>query len=1097
MVKGQDSMPFELDSILNDKRIERLFSEEHSCALQLWLLRIEGSDFIENRVVYGRLLPYSYDNNKWSFSDNDNFKTFGSYRAQIKKINLYLKGAKAKNVIERLCSGESIRNINETCGLSFGQDKIGDLFGDVKLRHDELIYKPLAYLINQDANPMGTISSPHGGAGGLSASIVQRNKQELFVVQGDYSVNLTAMVIDQLNQDTGLKFEDRDLQRFGDIELMLLPSINEQENSLKSVRWSNDKDEVHVSITPTQIRQYTRFQFNLRIENNGQLLYSSLKIAIQDSDGNYECTFKTGAVLHSIADSISLDVYGGTNDVEDELILCDRWTSHLIREMNFQLSMVSGSSEFNKFEWLEKTVTPQMSERVAQVLSIKNNNSPMRNNVMTRKTDSWVTTNRSLRKTFDRIHPKKSDSAFFPKWGTSSGEGRLQFTEWFKALAQTNHDNSITIFDPYFEDAGLALILLSSAPNSDYTIFRTNHQKEGDTAAKGLETLLRACSHNQNLIQQKTVNIYGVSDGSLHDRYILVTDGYGLPVKGYHLSNSFQSANENFPLLITPIPTDVLYKVVEYKNNLLSASKEKISHLYNSKTCEFNAVPSGKSDDLFDSDVIGNILSHWLNEPLLRGLKGNELISKLREQGLYHDDFPHAIDPSGLKSFIDAADLSKVDLSIYWGEIGEILSRTVSQCYDVDYFSSNTSFLNSLASILDTTFNRASDESNKRELSVISPSYFHQTLLELLHSSATPHHFSLGIKQSLLTWGDYFCIQYMWAYDPTSLVKMVDAQVQELNKDFIEKDSVRLSVLGQILREMSQTIELGQTNGLQLKALLRSNNDFLKWLGWCELENQVISSCDLCIIDTLPSHEQCIFIGWLINRHSNVEQDKDLFSELVKEFHQRLPNKLDLPQLRSTIDSMLGHMKQLSWAEPWISRKVLTPLFEDDRVTFEDASQIWHEELINLLEPKTSSSSRLFSSTREGEVTNIAAWLWTQSSKAHQKKCLKNFESVLRKQKQIIQQPLASSANWSKWDDALKVALWIWLFAEWCQYYNSAHGEENSQKLIQLYGSAKELAMVRSEPEWEPLGTGIQSELFLERKWVSEQIENIESQLVE
>ncbi len=48
MVKGQDSMPFELDSILNDKRIERLFSEEHSCALQLWLLRIEGSDFIEN-----------------------------------------------------------------------------------------------------------------------------------------------------------------------------------------------------------------------------------------------------------------------------------------------------------------------------------------------------------------------------------------------------------------------------------------------------------------------------------------------------------------------------------------------------------------------------------------------------------------------------------------------------------------------------------------------------------------------------------------------------------------------------------------------------------------------------------------------------------------------------------------------------------------------------------------------------------------------------------------------------------------------------------------------------------------------------------------
>ncbi len=675
--------------------------------------------------------------------------------------------------------------------------------------------------------------------------------------------------------------------------------------------------------------------------------------------------------------------------------------------------------------------------------------------------------------------------------------GRLQFTEWFKDLAQASQGHLITVFDPYFEYAGLALILLSSVPDSDYIIFRTNHQTDGSQTTKGLEILLRACVDHKKLMQQKTINIYGVSDGSLHDRYILVTDSNGLPVKGYHLSNSFQSAAENYPLLITPIPTDVLYKVVEYKNSLLSGSTEKVTHLYNSKTRELEPVKLNNDDTFFENDVIGDVLSHWLNKPDLKRLKGRDLINKLKALGLYHDNFPHAIDPNGLKSFIDGADLSKIDLSIYWGEIGEVLSRTVSQCYDVDYFSSNTSFLNSLANILDATFNRANDESNKRELSVISPSYFHQTLPELLYSATAPHHFFLGIKQSLLTWGDYFCIQYMWAYDPTSLVKIVDSQVQELNKDFIENDSIRLSVLGQVLREMSQTIEFRQTNDLQLKALLHSNNDLLKWLGWCELENQVISSCDMCKIDILPSHEQCIFIGWLINRHSNIEQDTKSFNELVKELYQRLPNKLDLPKLRSTIDSMLGHTKQLSWAEPWISRKILTPLLEDDRVTFGNASQIWHEGLLNLLEPKKSTNSRLFNSIREGEVTNIAAWLWTHSSKAHQKKCLNSFERVLSKQKQIIQQPLASSANWSKWDDALKVALWIWLFAEWCQYYNLAHGEENSQKLIQLYGSAKALAMVRSESEWDPLGTGIQSGLFLERKRVSEQIENIDLQLVE
>ncbi len=76
MTKNQDPMPFKLNSILNDKRIERLFLEEHSCALQLWILRIEGDDFVEKKIIYGRLLPYSFYNNSWSFSDNDNSEDF-------------------------------------------------------------------------------------------------------------------------------------------------------------------------------------------------------------------------------------------------------------------------------------------------------------------------------------------------------------------------------------------------------------------------------------------------------------------------------------------------------------------------------------------------------------------------------------------------------------------------------------------------------------------------------------------------------------------------------------------------------------------------------------------------------------------------------------------------------------------------------------------------------------------------------------------------------------------------------------------------------------------------------------------------------------
>ena len=1084
MDKKQNPVSFVLDDILNDQRIHRLFLEGYSCALQLWILRIEGDDFVENSLIYGRLLPYNFHNNSWSFSDNDNSKAFDGYRAQVKRLNIYLDGPTAKSVVEKLCSGETLSSISEICELSFGQNKIDELFGDTKLSHDELAFKPLAYLINQDAHPRSSIGSPHGSAGALSASIVQCNKQKLFTARGNYNVDLTSMVIDQLNQDTGLKFGEHDLPRFGDIELMVLPSIDEQEKSLRSIRWSDDKKEVHVSIQPKELRQYSHFQFNFRIENSGQILYSSLKTANQDDFGEYECTFNIDTKLHSIADSVSLDIYGAIDEHTDEFILCDRWTSFFIREINFQSHVMSGTSEFNKFDWLEKTVTKKMSERVAKVLSIKNNNPTTSNNITTRKTDPWVPINRSLRKAFKLIYPEKSDGAFFPRWGTSSGEGRLQFTEWFKELALANQGHSITIFDPYFEDAGLALILLSSASNSDYTIFRTNHKTGGDLTTKGLETLLRTCTRNQKQMQQKTINIYGVGDGSLHDRYILVTDGNGLPVKGYHLSNSFQSAAENYPLLVTPIPTDVLYEVIEYKSSLFSSSAEKVTHLYDSKKQDLEPVVQiNKDGTFFENDIIGDILSHWLNESALKGLKGNELINTLKALSLYHDGFPHGINPNGLKSFLDATDLSKIDFSSYWRVIGELLSQMVHKCHDADYFSSRTSFLDSLLTILKETFNRGLDGETKCELSVISPSYFKQTLSDLLHSSDAPHHFSQGIKQSFLAWGEYFCIQYLWAYDPASLLKVVDAQAKELDDKFNESDSIRLSVLGQVVREISLTIELRQTNDLQIAALLGSNNDFLKWFAWCELDYQIASSNDLKIINALPKNKQCIFIGWLINRYSKTDQYENLFNKLLDELHQRLPDKVDLPLLRITVDSMRGNMRQLSWAEPWVSRKAIIPLIDDNRVKFEDASQIWHKELISLLAPISFRGFRSFSSSREGEVTNIAAYLWAQSSQLHQNTCLKKFAQILRKQKQVIQQPLSSTANWSNWDDSLKVSLWIWLFAEWCRYYNSINERDNSQKLEELYENAKELALVRPESEW------LQSETFLQRNWVAEQIQ--------
>ena len=50
---------------------------------------------------------------------------------------------------------------------------------------------------------------------------------------------------------------------------------------------------------------------------------------------------------------------------------------------------------------------------------------------------------------------------------------------------------------------------------------------------------------------------------------ILIRSANGQPLAGYHLSNSVQRASEKHPLLVTPIPLDVIPQVFEYVDQII------------------------------------------------------------------------------------------------------------------------------------------------------------------------------------------------------------------------------------------------------------------------------------------------------------------------------------------------------------------------------------------------------------------------------------------------------------------------------------------------------------------------------------------------
>ena len=174
---------------------------------------------------------------------------------------------------------------------------------------------------------------------------------------------------------------------------------------------------------------------------------------------------------------------------------------------------------------------------------------------------------------------------------------------------------------------------------------------------------------------------------------------------------------------------------------------------------------------------------------------------------------------------------------------------------------------------------------------------------------------------------------------------------------------------------------------------------------------------------------------------------------------------------------MRGHMLQLAWAEPWLFQDVVYPLLQNDRANIDDACEIWVQELDAMLEPsEPKRQTLLFKRAREGQTTNITAYVFAYSSPERQQTSLKSMKAILRRQQRTVQQPLASTSDWTRWDGALTVAMWMLTFTRWAQYYLRGRNM-TVEELDELSQRASELAMARPMNEWRSAGPGNQGEL--------------------
>ena len=243
------------------------------------------------------------------------------------------------------------------------------------------------------------------------------------------------------------------------------------------------------------------------------------------------------------------------------------------------------------------------------------------------------------------------------------------------------------------------------------------------------------------------------------------------------------------------------------------------------------------------------------------------------------------------------------------------------------------------------------------------------------------------------------------------------------------------------------------------------------WLGWNALEQAILSSSDLTTISEKLSDfkyiEKLHFLAWILNRNSEKTNYSDAYKNILDELWNTFPEQIPYDDLVTFIGFARGHMQKLTWSGMWLFKDIIQPLLDNKRISFNDAFRIWIKDFIEIFKLEKSRQSLFFNSQREGNLVNICAYLWANSSTSFQLSSLKEIGSILVNQQRIIQQPLASTSNWSRWNEALNVSMWILAYAKLCSHYLNQLGIKDNEQLNTLLTLSYNLTTVRPLEEWD------------------------------
>ncbi|WP_256822119.1 MULTISPECIES: VPA1262 family protein [unclassified Pseudomonas] len=1073
----------DIQSIINDTNLQRLFDDTagDNCAIQIWLLQTIQDESKITNLLYARFLPSSYQGNEWHAPKEDHFKIVSNTKSQILPLNLYCAPSKASNTLENLLLGKTIEQISRELDITISSD-LAERIKDFTIQTD-VIYKPTTLITMRNGPRSGTIRSPHGTASAFSASIILPNRSTTFNIENTYNTKLVEFAISQLNKDTGMQFHNEDSPRLGSVELLVFPTLNEKEKDNLHASWDRHNNIFTVELdltTEEEIQKITSASLVIHFINDNQKIHS-LVLTQQPVEGTVIFLVEAQAEYINIIDSVKFEIFTSTSNSSVGKLHCSYDVSYMrANAISTRIGTISGKSI--NFDWLTNVINSSpKTDRIKALQTINHGSKATTSKFKNEIDDPWVRSNHQMKSLIKEAFPEVSEGGFFQRFRDSGGLGRVEFVEWIHRVIGSYQEHQLVIFDPYFEDVGISLLLPKASTGSEYIVITTYESGQPNPR---IANCTQAYQQVSTITDNINFKLYGIPKDFLHDRYIIVSDHTGKPIKGFHLSNSLQSATDNYPLLITIIPGDILPKVAEYTHNLLTKSTLPINTLellIDSTTFIKQRLVTATYEPLsfLDAPLAAKAIAAWTNNAELANLSAQNLKTKLEQDGYTKDNILNSKKLGSPENFlISLHKVTEQELSDYW-EIGaNILAHSPTRTLKT--FIITESIANKLSLLLIKKSKSKPPEELEPAQEVYIASSLRSSIEELLlHARGSD--FVHPTKFKSLSWGDFYAIKFLWIKQPSVLFHTLSSIDKEINLKNANQ-TIACAVAAQIICEISMSAIIGLTPEYS-KLLMSQKKPLLRWLGYSGLETLINKNPrNFNLIKSITNTEQKLVTGWIVNNSYRRDSDNTIYKKSIKHYLTLFQFPTSKENTKELFKNLRNHMNELSYCYPWLITEIVNPLLEKEIINISFLAEVWLDEILFLIEKLTKNGTSIFQTDHQAKTTDVGAFLLANSNTTFQKEVFAMLTTKLGTLKRKIQKPLASTTNWTEWDNHLKASFWIYGYLKWVRHHLPVVSEIH-QDLDHITQFAYEISSGRSLNDWRRLNySGGQYSVFLEER---------------